>query len=126
MHQVDAARAAVLAAERAPGGSIYNVSDGEIHTLKEIVAAISQSLEKSKPKIRIPLTAVRVGVNAAETFGNLTRLKTPVNRAQLEKFLEDAAVSGDKIRRELGFQPQFDLISGWRETVSNLRSQIAE
>ena len=126
VHQSDAARAAVLAAEKAAGGSIYNVTDGEIHTLKEIVAAISQSLEKNKPKIQIPIAAVRAGVGAAETFGNLIGVKTPVNRALLEKFLEDAAVRGDKIQRELGFRPEFDLHSGWRETVSNLRLQIAE
>jgi UDP-glucose 4-epimerase len=126
IHQWDAAAAALLAAEKAEGGSIYNATDGEIHTLAEIVKAMSNSLGKDKPKFRLPIAPVRFGVRAVEDLGKFFGVQTPVNRSLLEKFLEDVAVSGDKIKRELGFRPQFDLNAGWNETVSNVRLTIAD
>ena len=32
------------------------------------------------------------------------------------------AVDSQRIRRELGFVPRYDLIEGWRETVREMRS----
>ena len=42
-------------------------------------------------------------------------------RATIDKYTEDIAVSGDKIRHLLGFVPQYDLASGWRETIEDMR-----
>ncbi len=117
VHQLDAANAAILAAENAFGSSIYNVTDGEIHSLKEIIEAMSRALGKDTPKISLPLAPIRFGIGLSEKIGKLTRIKTPVNRILLEKFLEDTAVSGLKIQRELGFVPQFDLKKGWQQAV---------
>jgi UDP-glucose 4-epimerase len=117
VHQTDVALAAILAAEKAAGGAVYNLTDGKIHTLREIVTAMSAALGKKTPRLRLPLAPLRLGIGAAEDLGRIINLKTPVNRALLEKFLEDVAASGDKIQRELGFQPQFDLARGWQETV---------
>ena len=117
IHQEDAARAAILAAETARGGSIYNLTDGQIHTFAEIVAAMARSLNQSLPRLKIPRAPVSLGVNLAETAGNLIGVKSPINRALLDKLLEDIAVSNEKMRRELRFTAQFNLLEGWRETV---------
>lgn len=117
IHQQDAARAAIIAAENAAGGSIYNVTDGEVHQFSEIVAAMADALKRRKPNLRLPLAPINWGIGLAEDLGKLLRVKTPVNRALLEKILEDVAVDGGKIQTELSFQPQFDLLAGWRETV---------
>jgi nucleoside-diphosphate-sugar epimerase len=47
--------------------------------------------------------------------------RPPVSRQTLEKYLEDVAVSGDTIRKELGFSPEWDLDRGWRETIEGMR-----
>ena len=39
----------------------------------------------------------------------------------MEKYTEDIAVSGDKIRKVLGFNPEFDLVSGWQQTIQEMR-----
>jgi hypothetical protein len=44
-----------------------------------------------------------------------------VSRRALAKYLEDVAVPGDAIRRELGFAPTVDLDEGWREAVAGMR-----
>ncbi|MEP6923416.1 MAG: NAD-dependent epimerase/dehydratase family protein [Pyrinomonadaceae bacterium] len=123
IHQQDAARAAILAAEEAIGNSIYNVSDGNVYAFSEIIAVMSEVLGKNTPKLRLPLMPIGLGVGLAEDLGKLFKIKSSINRALLEKLLEDSAVSGAKIKRELGFHPQFDLTAGWRETLA--KSQIA-
>jgi nucleoside-diphosphate-sugar epimerase len=35
--------------------------------------------------------------------------------------IEDIAVDSSRIRNELGFVPQYDLVSGWLETVEKMR-----
>lgn len=119
IHQQDAAAAAILAAEKAIGGSIYNATDGEIHRFADIVEAMSAALGKKTPALHLPLAPIGLGIGLAENLGKFFRVKSPVNRALLEKLLEDVAVSGKKIQNELGFRPQFDLAAGWRETVSS-------
>jgi len=38
----------------------------------------------------------------------------------LEKLLEDVAVSGDRLARELGFRPRYGLREGWLEAAGSL------
>ena len=124
IHHDDVARAAILAAERAPAGTIYNVTDGSVHAFSEIIAAMSEALGKPAPKAHLPLWPVKLGVDVAEELGKLLKINSPVNRALLAKLLEDVAVSGGKLRDELGFYPQFDLKAGWCETVNSQQSTV--
>jgi nucleoside-diphosphate-sugar epimerase len=123
IHQRDAARAAVLAAERAAAGAVYNATDGSIHTFAEIVQAMAKAIDKKPPRFHLPLAPIRFGIgfleNAAKTLG----IKSPVTLDLLEKLLEDMAVDGTKIQRELGFKPLFDLTEGWRETVCEIHER---
>ena len=116
IHQKDAARAAVTAAEKADGGSVYNVTDGEIHSFREIVEEISRAAGVRPPRLQMPVAPFRIGFDALHLLEKFTGLKFPFNKAMLEKLLEDIAVSGEKIQKELGFRPQFDLRKGWLET----------
>ena len=47
--------------------------------------------------------------------------RAPINRAMVEKYTEDIAVSGEKICTLLGFRPEYDLVSGWQETLQEMR-----
>ena len=40
-----------------------------------------------------------------------------IDRTTIDKYTEDIAVEGRRIQTELGFVPQYDLVSGWRETL---------
>ncbi|NOT48255.1 MAG: UDP-glucose 4-epimerase, partial [Acidobacteria bacterium] len=75
---------------------------------------------KQTPRLRIPAAPVRFGFGLAEDLAKAVGYKTPpLNRLLLEKFLEDIAVDGSRIQRELGFKPEFDLTQGWREAIDN-------
>jgi nucleoside-diphosphate-sugar epimerase len=46
-----------------------------------------------------------------------------VTRAIIDKYTEDIAVDGSLIQKELGFVPQYDLKTGWEETVREMRAR---
>lgn len=123
VHQSDAAAAAVLAAECAKGGSIYNVTDGSVYTLREIADAVGDALGKKVTRIHLPIEPVRVGITAVETLARNLGIRPPVSRGLLDKFLEDIAVDGSKIQHELGFRPRFDLKQGWNDAVNGLNKK---
>ena len=55
-----------------------------------------------------------------DTF-RLAGRKSPIGRDTIDKYTEDIAVDSQLIQRELGFKPQFDLLTGWRETLQKMR-----
>ncbi len=120
----DLARAVLLAATHpASAGSVYNVTDGEVHTLATIIRAIYRALGRRPPRLRVPLGAVRAVLGVYGKTCRLAGVEPIVTEATLEKYTEDVAVSGSLVQRELGFQPIFDLDTGWKETMASLCSQ---
>ena len=122
IHDCDVARAAVLAMQHlAAPGRIYNVSDGEFHTLNEIVTTMCESLGRNPPRLSLPVHAVRWMAGVLEDAARLVGHDSPVGRATIDKYTEDVAVDSSRIRTELGFVPHYDLATGWRETVQEMR-----
>jgi hypothetical protein len=56
-----------------------------------------------------------------EKGGYSMGLKPPAIRAMIDKYSEDIAVDGSLIQKELGFVPQYDLKTGWEETIKEMR-----
>ena len=48
-------------------------------------------------------------------------IKPPVTREMIDKYTEDIAVDGSLIQKELGFMPQYDLKTGWEETIREMQ-----
>jgi UDP-glucose 4-epimerase len=118
----DLAHAVVLAAgHSAAGGAVFNVTDGEVHTLADIVAAIHRAISRQPPRLHVPLAAARVAASICESACSMVGRQPPLTRALLEKFTEDTAVRGTLIQRELGFVPTVSLEAGWQETMQALR-----
>ena len=121
IHAKDVCSAALLAAEHPSAeGEIFNVTDGEVYTVQEILKAICNSLGKETPKIHLPVALVRLCAGLFEDMSKIFGLRASISRATIEKFIEESAVSGQKIQRDLGFRPEYDLWTGWQETVREL------
>jgi nucleoside-diphosphate-sugar epimerase len=118
----DVARAAVLAATHARTG-VFNVTDGEIHTVREILDAMAAAVGRKPFRLALPIAPIRLGVGVVETLARVAHIRPPVTRALLDKYLEDVAVRGEKIQRELGFTPAYDLRAGWADAVFGVRRQ---
>jgi UDP-glucose 4-epimerase len=122
IYDKDVATAAVLTLQHpAAAGRLYNVSDGQYHRLEEIIEAICRALGRIPPRLSLPAAPVRFAVGLFEDALKMIGLKPPVSRATIDKYLEDVAVDGRLIQKELGFTPGFDLTAGWEDAVREMR-----
>ena len=122
IYDKDLARAVVLSmSQSGAAGQIFNVTDGQFHPLKEIITAMSLALGRTPPRYALPATPIRWAAGLLEDAARGVNRSSPIMRATIDKYTEDIAVSGNKIRTYLGFSPQYDLASGWRETVEEMR-----
>lgn len=111
----DLASATALAARHeSAAGRVYNVSDGTVHPLREIIAAICAALGRRPPGWHVPIGPVRAAVRAAS-------LVKPGLPRMLDKYLEEVAVDASRIQAELGFRPRIGLIEGWKATIAEMQ-----
>jgi UDP-glucose 4-epimerase len=118
VHEEDAIRAAVLAGQHPRAlGRVYNVSDGEIHLLREIIAVICDVLGRHPPRLFVPARPARALARCADRVAG--GLGYSLNLAEsIDKFIEDVAVRGERIRQELQFQPRYGLPEGWHQALA--------
>jgi len=102
-------------------GRVFNVTDGEFHTLNEIIESICSSLGRKPPRLSLPVGPTRTLIGLIEKGSRSIGLKPPITREMIDKYAEDIAVDGSLIQKELGFVPQYDLSAGWREVVQEMR-----
>lgn len=122
LYDKDAGRAAALAAlHPEAAGRMFNVTDGGIHTMTEIIHVLCEALGRRPPRLTLPAGAIRSVAGILEDGARLCGLASPVVRATIDKYTEDAAVDGRRLCEELGFAPRYGLASGWRETVAEMR-----
>ncbi len=122
VYDKDVAHAAVMALKHpAAAGKIFNVSDGEIHTLNNIIIAICAALDRKPPRFSLPISPVRFAVGIVEDTMQRVGINPPIMRATIDKYIEDVAVDSKLIQRELGFAPKYDLLRGWKDAVHEMR-----
>ncbi|PKN18687.1 MAG: UDP-glucose 4-epimerase [Deltaproteobacteria bacterium HGW-Deltaproteobacteria-6] len=122
VYDEDVARAAVLALQHsAAAGKIFNVSDGEFHTLNDIISSMCQALDRKLPRLSLPVGPVRFAAGLVEDLAKIAGIKPPIVRATVDKYTEDVAVDSRRIQYELGFVPQYDLSTGWQNAVREMR-----
>ncbi len=118
----DVARAAALAVSHpSAAGRVFNVTDGGFHTLNKIIESICAALGRKPPSLSLPIGPVRFAAGIVEDLVRLVGRQAQISRATIEKYTEDIAVNSSRIQTELGFKPQYDLRSGWQETVQEMR-----
>jgi nucleoside-diphosphate-sugar epimerase len=122
IYDKDAARATVLAMQHpVAAGNLYNVTDGQFHTVSEITTTICRALGRMQPRVSVPLGLARFAVGIVERLTQLTGVRPPITQATLDKYTEDVAVDGRRIEVDLGFCPEYDLKTGWQETIREMR-----
>ena len=93
-------------------GKIYNVSDGEFHTLNEIIESICSALGRKPPRLSLPVGPTRTLIGLIEKGSRAIGLKPPITQGMIDKYTEDIAVDGSLMQKEPGFPPQYDLSAG--------------
>ena len=124
VYDKDVTRAAALAVSHpAAAGQVFNVTDGEFHTLNEIIESICSAIGRKPPWLSLPVGISRVLAGLIEKGCHLIGLKSLAIRAMIDKYTEDIAVDGSLIQKELGFVPQYDLKTGWEETIREMHEK---
>ena len=122
VYDKDVGRAVALAVSHPDAaGRIFNVTDGRFHTLNEIIKSICSALGRKPPRLSLPVCPVRIVAGVIEKATNAIGIKAQVTRETIDKYTEDIAVDGSLFQQELGFVPQYDLKTGWEETIRKMR-----
>ncbi|HXI13985.1 MAG TPA: NAD-dependent epimerase/dehydratase family protein [Thermoanaerobaculia bacterium] len=122
IYDKDVALAAFLAAEHpAAPGEVFNVSDGTSPTLAQIIDNMCVALNRQPPRVSIPVSPVRWAILLAHAVASPVGVRLPITPATFAKYLEDVSVESSKIREQLGFQPQYDQATGWRDAIADMR-----
>ena len=91
--------------------------------MNEIIESICSALGRKPPRLSLPVGPMRIVAGLIEKGANAIGIKAPVTRETVDKYTEDIAVDGSLIQRELGFVPQYDLKTGWEETIKEMRGK---
>ena len=102
---------------------VFNITDGAIHSVREIIVAINEALGKKPMNFYLPEKPLRWGLRIFEKSTNMLGLKSKFGEWIIDKYTEDIAVSGEKFMKETGFKPRYDLKTGWRETVEIMKAR---
>lgn len=122
IHVQDVVQACLLAATHpAACGQVYILTDGKEYSTNEMLAWIHEALGK-KPGPAVPYAVLRVGAALGDMLERIG-IHAPLNEDRLAKLAGSARYSSAKIRRELGFEPFWDLRRGIHEMVEGMMRQ---
>jgi dihydroflavonol-4-reductase len=122
IHVRDLCHGLRLAAEadlaKAPSGEIFYLTDGEIHTYRELLLAMAHALNVRPFEVSVPRLVVAGLARALEAASQVTGKNFPLNRDKLKEIEPDYWVcSSEKAKDMLGFQPQLNLSSGMADAI---------
>lgn len=101
-------------------GRLFNVADGSFHTLNAIIEAICSGLGRRPPLLSLPLESARTLIRFMESGISAFGFKSPVTAEMIDKYTEDIAVDSSRFQKDIGFVPQYDLKTGWKETICEM------
>ncbi len=116
----DVVRAMLLVAEDARAvGRTYFVTDGRVYSWREMRAIMERVLRRRSLAVRVPAPFVWMLAAGSETWSRLTGRATIFNFNKVHELLQvNWGCSGERLQRELGFTPKYDLEQGLRLTVA--------
>lgn len=119
IHVADVVQASLLAVKReVKSGSIYNLSDGSIHTWREICETIARLMGKRVKEIVVPKSVAWLTALTWEMAAAIAGAPPLFNREKLKEMLQDGWVcSIERARKDLGFEPKVGLEEGLRQTL---------
>lgn len=118
IHVADLAQALALAVERSPASGTYEIDDGRTYTYADMASAAGAALGRRPLRVAVP-RSVMAGIarwnEVRQSLGGGAQILTrgKVN----EIFHPDWSASDRRLAAAIGFQPRYDLTSGFRDTI---------
>ena len=119
----DLADVTIAALESKINGEFYNISDGRIYDRYAFANAVKKSTGKKSIRLQVPHGVIKTLAAGMDRLYSRSS-KTPVLNLDKVKELtaKDWSVNIEKGRRDLGFQPRYDLDHGMAETIEWYKS----
>lgn len=114
----DLARGFILAGEKAESvGEIFTIGGEGYLTLNELVEKIALALNKTLPKIKIPVWPVWTAGLLCELVCKPFGISPPIYRRRVDFFIKDRAFDISKAKRILGYFPKVPIDEGIKITA---------
>jgi len=126
VHVEDCARAIALAttAEAKVGGKTYCPEDGEVHSWRDLLAAVEEAVGRRALRISAPRWAFSAAALTSEAFGFATRRAVTLTRDKVREMAQRHWVcSSTDLRSDLGWSPAIDIREGARLTAEWYRRE---
>ena len=119
----DLADVTIAALESKIIGEFYNISDGRIYDRYAFANAVKKSTGKKSIRLQVPHGIIKTLAAGMDSLYRRSS-KTPVLNLDKVKELtaKDWSVNIEKCRRDLGFEPRYDLDQGMAETIEWYKS----
>jgi nucleoside-diphosphate-sugar epimerase len=125
VHVHDVAEAHLLAGTSDSAvGQAYNVTDGERHTIRELVDLVGRLAHLPPHLMRVPYPLALGGAAVAAAFSALRGKRPLITPGTVRAMTRDHHYRIEKARAELGFVPKIKLEEGWRETVEWFKTHM--
>ncbi len=123
VHVRDLALGTLAAAERAPAGAVYYLTDGLDHTARALVDAMARALRKKPLRLALPFGILKGLVQAGEAWSSITGRPARLTRERLTEWCAPRwTLSDERARRELGYASTIALDPGIEETAAWYRT----
>lgn len=118
VYGADMGEVAVKALSQTGGNTDYNITDGKSYNRYAYADIVKRVLQKKAVRLHLPLPVIKSALFVVE---RIHRLMNKVPAVSIEKLSELTAINWtcdiSKAKRELGFEPKFDLEKGLETTI---------
>jgi nucleoside-diphosphate-sugar epimerase len=119
VHVRDLVRGMALAADAAPSGRVYFLTDGVEHAPLEVAREIAAAVGRDPIRLMIPQAVVLGIAWAAEGLEKLTGRATLLSRERVAQWTAPRwTISDARARREIGYDSTCDVTWGMKETAT--------
>jgi nucleoside-diphosphate-sugar epimerase len=118
IHAADLAEALALTVERPPPNATYEIDDGRTYTYADMAAAAGEALGRRPWRVSVPRGIMAGIASWNELRQSLGAGAQILTRGKVnEIFHSDWSVADRRLAAAIGFQPRYDLASGFRDTI---------
>ena len=118
IHVEDLAEALALTVERPPPNSIYEIDDGRTYTYGDMAAAAGGALGRRPWRLPVPRRVMAGIARWNELRQSLGAGAQILTRGKVnEIFHPDWSVADRRLAAAIGFEPRYDLTSGFQDTI---------
>jgi nucleoside-diphosphate-sugar epimerase len=119
------AEAACLAAtkECGEGGEVFCVTDGEDHTIVDLVEAICEGLGTDWRPAHVPQWVADAAGRCGDMLKPVLGKRVPIDSDQVKKLSSSLTFSCEKIKRRLGYRPVVGLKEGIRLEIEWMKRE---